>query len=1522
MVLSTLVVASPTASAQESAATDAVGAYSNEAVDDTGVADGINALTDSLEDVGEAGESENAAVEEPDTADASEESDSPTASGEVVGESENSVEPENTEITGDRSVSPSGIEVDITEIENPTAPGGQLQPGDSALIKGTWKAPDDAKAGDSFQITLPDVFGITPIADFPLVGDDGESSGTCHVDADAKTLKCTLNETVNDLTDVHGEWELYVTADKKTRDETVTFPVEGGQPIVVKLPGENGGIGKLTPLPTDVTKSGRLDGDQRTITWTVDLPGSYLADANDDIPLVFPDTPSTNGMKLVDGSGKLSYYEEVKDNNQAVNVRLLDGGSLDLGTQNSDGKFNVTVNPGTQTWDPNKVYRVQYQTKTDALLPPGTELSNTVGIGGEGVTSSGALKPTWKTGKFVEPDYQAIEWTILAPAKSAVDGTLTITDNLGEQPHEATADTPGSLVVSGADVNGTPSLTVQDSKNFTISIPVSDEVKNSDAVFIVKYKTYYAGTDTYPKGQLPQGGIRYTNQAKVGDVGVSGSTTTPNFKSTKDGKLNTEPVTIGGVTHPINSTMNWTVNASGNDIADLQAPITITDTLSGPHQVCEGSGSLIDRLDATVSVYDRVTKQNVPETVGLEATQDSNGAIKFVLKPSDINRGYVYKVNYTTCTQSGGQDSDGTSYGNSVEGSGIKTNQSVSLRGGGSGTATGVSQGSFSLKKQVSGTTDDVSDLEFTVKAEEFKNQELLDANQPDKTYEVKVKADGTPVSGNFSRGNGWLIRLSEIKLPPAPAGTEWGTPQFMPSGEDVKIDDQGRAIVKITPRENVNVVLKNVVKPGEVKLTKKVEGDAADQVSDEFLFKIVARLQSGQEFHYSLSKNQTITVPNLPIGQTVTFSELTPENSDSVTWAAPKFEPSATVKVGETAAVTLTNTANKTQGTFSIKKDLKVNDNVPDDATIPNSFVVNASWTDADGVVQTKPLTVAANGDVTEFGQQLPAGTVVTLEEVLPENGGKVQWADPSFSGEGVKIVDGKAQVTIGLKPVKVTVKNVADLNDGTLRLTKLVSGEAAEAVTKDVKFEVEASWKLPGATDYGSKTLTVHNGEIVDLGVELPVGTEVTFKELSQGAVDKVQWGTINWGTDPSGATWLKAKADGTATGIVSDDPTIGRLITLTNEALWKPGAVSFEKQIVTDKGEVSVEEAVKDGIIPENASFDVKIKNIVWPAGKTPPENAGIAVGNTLALNKDNRWVWTSEKVLPKGTKVTFDEVTPENLPGIDWGKPEFDSDTVEVGADETAVVKIKNTPIPTTPVDVDKSVTGPKGKEVEKDDSSTFQVKASWTAWDGVKTCIFNVVPGKSAVPAEGCEATIIDGKVYFPRNTEITFEEVGQNTDVPNVKWQEVLWTIAKGKADITVNESEDETKAPTATVTITGDKDVTIGLENKTSSNGLIIIPIPIPLPPFPGGSSNPPTPNTPVTPGKPGEPTPGKPGHPGKPMPQSPSKSDQAQSAKGSSSQKGLARTGANVIWLAGGALLLLAAGAFLITRNKKRNS
>ncbi|MGZ7305239.1 DUF5979 domain-containing protein, partial [Streptococcus pyogenes] len=87
--------------------------------------------------------------------------------------------------------------------------------------------------------------------------------------------------------------------------------------------------------------------------------------------------------------------------------------------------------------------------------------------------------------------------------------------------------------------------------------------------------------------------------------------------------------------------------------------------------------------------------------------------------------------------------------------------------------------------------------------------------------------------------------------------------------------------------------------------------------------------------------------------------------------------------------------------------------------------------------------------------------GTEVTLEEIVPANGNGLAWATPAFSGEGVKTVDGRTVVTVGKEVKAVTVTNTVDKNDGTLRLTKTVSGEAADKVGEDAEVTVKASWK-----------------------------------------------------------------------------------------------------------------------------------------------------------------------------------------------------------------------------------------------------------------------------------------------------------------------------------------------------------------------------------------------------------------------------------------------------------------------------
>src|SRR5699024_1141827 len=481
-----------------------------------------------------------------------------------------------------------------------------------------------------------------------------------------------------------------------------------------------------------------------------------------------------------------------------------------------------------------------------------------------------------------------------------------------------------------------------------------------------------------------------------------------------------------------------------------------------------------------------------------------------------------------------------------------------------------------------------------------------------------------------------------------------------------------------------------------------------------------------------------------------------------------------------------------------------------------------------------------------------------------------------------------------------------------------------------EDVEFTVKATWK--SGTEYKSEILTITQGEATALSEKLPVETEITFTELDLPEIEGVEWGNITWGTDPTGESWLKANPDGSYTGIISDNPEEGRLVTVSNEALWAPGAISYEKYIITDESGAGVPAA--EANLPEGAEFEVSIENIELPAGKELPADAGIAVGDIITLNAANGFKWESEKVLPKGTKVTFSELAPKPLPGIDWSTQidyivngeSADAPAADIEANEVTEVEIYNRVIPTTTVDVDKIVTGPKGNAVTKDENALFQVTASWTDVDGNdRHCILNVVPGQQAEvhpePAN-CDASIIDGKPSFPLNTEITFEETGATTDVSNVKWSEVLWTVAGGSANI----SELEGSETGVVVELTGEANdpVKLSFENKSSANGLNIIPIPI----FPGDHTpTPPTPDTPTPgepskPGEPSEPTdPSDPSSPSEPgdTPKSPG-SGPSQPSDGPSGSKGggLANTGASVLGVAGAGLLLLIGGAWLALRGR----
>ncbi|MGB6246688.1 DUF5979 domain-containing protein [Gordonia sp. (in: high G+C Gram-positive bacteria)] len=1001
----------------------------------------------------------------------------------------------------------------------------------------------------------------------------------------------------------------------------------------------------------------------------------------------------------------------------------------------------------------------------------------------------------------------------------------------------------------------------------------------------------------------------------------------------------------------------------GHHLEGLTAPAVISDTFSDTLTVCEVTGDLRKDLNLKVTAKDIIGDESQNATRDLTATtgvtRTANGiGLTLPKDAGDYSRETVYTIEYTLCTSSGGLDQRGTVYSNSIDYADKKFSSKVTQEWGGGGTGEGASRGSFSLTKTIDRASVDVpEDTQFTVKVEEFAPG-TFPKGPAASTYNIKVKADGTPVNGLNPRGNGWQIRLTEIDLPKVD-GAYFEPGKFLPAPGVVLNAERTQALVSITPKSNVEVALVNKAAHGSAKVTKTVTGEAKDAGAltgmENFVFNAEIEYgdkDAGNELRtFTLKDGQFYDLKDLPIGAKVTITEVQPADTDRVSWSTPVVSKNPLVIGTDAAAnaVSVTNEAKLTRGTFSLSKKLTGPES--SNKNVPTGFEVLATWTDAAGKKQSKTLPLPADGTSVPFGQNPPSGTQVTLTEKVPANGNGLAWGVPAFSGDVTVGADDSGVVTIGKEPGKVTVTNFVDKNDGTLQIVKQVTGEAADKVGDGVEFKVLARWK--DGADYRSKELTVKQGVSTPLGVDLPIGTEVTFSEIDRPQVEGVEWGQISWGTEPSGASWLTVGADGTATGIVSDDPKEGRLITLSNEALWQFGSVEFTKFVLDGDDPVPAGEAG----LPKDTEFEVRIEGVdpALPKGTVFP-----AVGETITLNAANNWTFTSGDVLPRGTVVTFSEVDPDPLPGKDWARPyyfvtkdggdEGYRNTVQIVPGQKAVVQIHNRPTPTAEVDIEKVVTGPKGRQVTKDPSALFQVTATWTDSDGeARSCVLNVKPGASATPTAKCEAAVVDGRPQFPLDTEITFTETGARTGVSNVKWGDVVWSVKSGSA--TMVQSDSEPNGVVVTLTGEANKKVELKLENKTSRDGLIILPLPIPLPGWPGGPGWPgwpggpngpgvnPGPNKPVGPNGPGSNGPGSNGPgsngPGSNGPDSNGPGSDGPGSNGGTGHNGapgqpapqqphqsqsLPVTGANVIWLGLGALVLIAGGGWLVLRNRRR--
>lgn len=1306
------------------------------------------------------------------------------------------------------------------------APAGtQPTVGDTLTVSGDWDArAADPHADDSFTIGLPPEFSFPQAVPFQLLGSSGDGTpvvwGNCLTDPASGVATCELTDAVEANPElVQGTWQFEVKAVQATSADGVEFDLNG-TPVVVDLPG-SGGIDDGIELPGEVSKSGVMNQNNWSMTWTVDIPGANMVGQN---TVTLHDTLGAGHQLCSPTALKV----ETVRGSTVVNVTGLATSVPDPGATD----FNVVLTAPPSGFDSNVTYRVTYQTCTPdgQIDPAGTTYDNSAQIEGWGSAGSGighVQNLPWqqnvtKSGSVLGGADRngKVAWTVTIPGDQLVGkGGFTMTEALGVG-HELCTDTISGIQVTERygpsnqmQQNITSRLTAttlsSTAQGFQLRFDINDDALNfrpSDYRYVITYRTCVTSTD------LPEGGTGYTNQVDI-DGQVAGTTATvPSRSQGKSGQINTSAVTLDGVQHMPQTTLNWTVRIPGQTIETINGPLTLTDTLSASQMVCEAgdpSGGIATRLNLRVEARDQIQNgglSTVNLTDSTEATVAGN-VITFDIDPTDLpiptgtsdgfSREYQYVITYTTCTSSGGMDARGTEYSNTITGAGINFSTTSTQNNSGSGTGQGVTRGSVSIDKVLADTpgAEFVPDnATFTVHVKEIDPTGTLQNE-----YDLQVPLTGAPVSGLNARGTRWTVQLTEPAFPTIP-GVTFGAPAFAP-GPGLTVSPDGTvATASVSPGTNVSVALTNEALLGSASVIKAVSGSAADLVDPARSYRVTAQIDTtalGAGFPaqpariVDLVAGEPVVLEDLPIGATVTFDEARPADDDQLTWGDPVFTPgSVTVTAAHAttpAAVVLTNTVTRSVGTFSIVKT--VTGAQADNPAVPTTVAVTAEW-DQEGSPGSKTLTVPTDGTPVPLGENLLVGTEVTLTETPLTDGSSIAWGAPTWSGTRVTVDGESAIVTVGRDAATVTLENHAATSKAGISLLKGIAGAAAEEVDPATEFPVTASW----TDDEGkaqSRELTISTTAPTPLGVDLPAGTVVTITEGTRPGFDTVVWGSITI----SGNNTTDA-GNGSATVTVSDQQGDETLITVVNEATWAPGSFSITKTVSGI--------AVDDPDVPKAVTVVAS-----WMDG-------GEARSADIDLPTDGSVV-EFPQLLPHGTQVTLSETAPVDTPRFRWDDPTWSGDRVvaaddatavlTIGAADTAEVSLTNTAVASLgSITITKSVTG---DGASRSTATAFPVTLTWVDLLGAEQ-------SRNVELIAGKPLTIGD----LPLGTQVHVDE--HAASLPDqVRWSRAEWSTEAENVSLT---TVDGSASAVLTVTARTTTDAEISLQNElTIDPGLAI---------------------------------------------------------------------------------------------------
>ncbi|WP_291277831.1 DUF5979 domain-containing protein [Galactobacter sp.] len=1308
-------------------------------------------------------------------------------------------------------------DIKITDVilTNTTHTTGQTIVNDQLTVTGKWDASDaEPKPGDTFNITLPPELDFPGNVSFDLKGADGTVWGRCTTSKSNGNAVCTLSDAVAEHPeDVKGTFTFDVLATETTTEKDVHFDLNG-KDTPVTVPGDKG-IGDGVVVPTDLKKSGVLNGNKWSMTWTIDIPGEKLQGNG----AVHVSDTLGEGHQLCDPSGlKITAVR----GNTSKDVTSL--GSISTPGTKPGSDFDFVLNAPEGGWDPAYTYRIQYKTCTPdgRIDEPGTVYDNSayVDVIGEGVDGVGVTQD-WtynagasKSGSVVggKDRNGKVRWTVTLAGEGLkkTDGinfedTIGAGQKLCKPENVKIVQRKGPTSEADTDVTGQFDTTITPNGDRTAFSFKADIKSTSDFDFKGKPYYYLISYDTCATEEgLPAGGTKYSNTVKIGEKEITGGATVPGRNYAKSGNISDQTRTIDGKEHLPQTTIDWTVVIPGEKIDGVNSPLELVDDFGedSAHQVCPAGdpGTATSRLNLKIQAQDQINGgglQNVDLANKTTATVDGdNGGFKLSVDAPTLklpngsdftgfSKEYQYVITYTTCTTSGGMDAKGTKYSNTLTGDGVNLSATKEQTYNASGTGEGVSRGSVAVSKDL--TDNSAAALvpdgtKFTVHVKEFAPNKTT----PEVEYDLQVPLNGGPVKGLNPRGKGWTIQLSEPKFPNV-SGVVFADPTFTAS-DGVTVSQDGKvATATLTPATNIEVKLTNTAQLGQVAITKALTGGAADQVDAEKEYTVTAKINTSelgsnvpaqQDRTFTLKAGETNVLKDLPIGAKVTFSEAKPTDDDTFTWGEPTFDPETVTvtkdNVSTPAKVTLTNKVERTVGTFSLSK--KVTGDEAGNGAVPETVKVTATWKDADGKDQSKDLTLPTDGTSVPFGENLLIGTEVTLTETPLTDGSGIVWSDPTWDGTGVEASGKSAVVTIGRDAkANVTLTNKTTTSTARISLIKKVTGDAADQA-KGAEYTVKATWKI-GDQDF-SKELKINAETATDLGVDLPHGTVVTIAEQTPPTIDTVTWGSIT--IEGDGVT---DKGKGVAEVVVKDQQDATSLVTVTNEATWATGTFDLSKTVTGDEAD--------NEAVPAEVTVTA-----TW----TDPE--GQEQSKELTVPTDGSTVDFGER-LRFGTEVTLTETPLENGSGINWVAPQWtiaDDDMVvdglsarvTIGHETTAKVALENKATTSTAgISLIKGLSGEAAGEV--DPKTEFPVTATWKIGDEEFSKELTI---NSVEPTELGEE--------LPYGTLVTITE-GEQPGIDTVVWGSIVITgddvtdNEDGSATVKVKNLQDDSTLITVT---------------------------------------------------------------------------------------------------------------------------